>query len=255
MNLLTGFLMAWGNFLVLPCPKKKWDNDLKNYMLGFLPTMGFIIGGLWAGLCILLVWLGTPFFVLSFMLAFLLPALCGFMHFDGFMDCTDAISSRRDLEEKQRILKDSNCGAFAVIGAVFMVLAYFCCLTTSLSAGMDFIDLWLIPVVSRSVAGLFVLLGKPIGHSQYAEGGGAENKKQKKKAAAAILIQLIIFCCAGLPVAASVEATLLVIGLTAVSTLLSIVLAKRSLGGMSGDIAGFGIVWGELAGIFAMLLM
>mgnify|MGYP003379827227 CR=1 FL=1 len=39
MKLLTGFLMAWGNFIILPCPKKKWDDDLKNYMLGFLPTI------------------------------------------------------------------------------------------------------------------------------------------------------------------------------------------------------------------------
>lgn len=255
MKLLTGFFMAWGNFLVIPCPVKKWDNDSKNYMLGFLPTIGFIVGGLWSGLCILLVWLGTPFFLLSFLLAFLLPALCGFLHFDGFMDCTDAIFSRRSLEEKQRILKDSSCGAFAVMGAIFMVLGCFCCLATALGTGMDFIDLWLVPIVSRSFAGINVLLSKPIGHSQYAAQDGAKSKTQKKKAAAAVLAQTVFFCCAGLFFATYIYATLLVIGATAAATLVSVALAKRSLGGMSGDVAGFGIVWGEFAGIFAMLLL
>ena len=46
MKLITGLFMAWGNFLTVPCPLKKWDNDLKNYMLGFLPSVGLIVGGL-----------------------------------------------------------------------------------------------------------------------------------------------------------------------------------------------------------------
>lgn len=255
MKLLTGFLMAWGNFLVLPCPVKRWDNDLKNHMLGFLPTIGFILGGLWAGLCIFLVWLGTPFFILAFLLSFLLPALCGFLHFDGFMDCNDAIFSRKSLEEKQHIMKDSSCGAFAVVGAVFMILAYFCFIATALGTGIDFIDLWLIPVVSRSFAGINVLLSKPIDHSQYAEGKGSSDSGQKKKSVLAIILQLILFCAIGLFVAVDITATLTVIGATALVSLISIALAKRSLGGMGGDIAGFGIVWGELAGIFAMFLL
>lgn len=254
MKLITGFFMAWGNFLSLPCPVKRWDKDLNNYMLGFLPTIGLILGGLWSGLCIFLVWLGTPFFVLAFMLTFLLPALCGFLHFDGFMDCSDAIFSRRPVEEKQLILKDSSCGAFAVSGAIFMVLGYFCFITTALGIGIDFIDLWLIPVVSRSFAGINVLLSKPIGHSQYAGGDGSCNTKQKKNSALMIILQLILYCCAGCFVATNLTATLSVIGAAAIVTSVSIALAKKSLGGMSGDIAGFGIVWGELAGIFAMLL-
>ena len=54
MKLITGFFMAWGNFLTLPCPLKRWDNDLKNYMLGFLPSVGLIIGLIWAGVSLLL---------------------------------------------------------------------------------------------------------------------------------------------------------------------------------------------------------
>ena len=41
----------------------------------------------------------------------------------------------------------------------------------------------------------------------------------------------------------------------ALGSYLSAVFAKRKLGGMSGDIAGFSIVWGEFAGILAMLII
>lgn len=111
MKIITGLFMAWGNFLSLPCPVKKWDNDLKNYMLGFLPTIGMIIGVVWAGLCVAMVWLGFPYLVLSFLVTFIPFALCGFMHLDGFMDCCDAMMSRKPLKEKQAILKDPHCGA------------------------------------------------------------------------------------------------------------------------------------------------
>ena len=98
---------------------------MKNAMLGFLPLTGLIIGAVWAGLCVLFVMLGLPYLVISFLVTFSLFALYGFIHLDGFMDCCDAIMSRRPVEEKQKILKDSHCGAFAVISLAFMLLAYF----------------------------------------------------------------------------------------------------------------------------------
>lgn len=247
--------MAWGNFLTLPCPCKRWDSDLKNYMLGCLPSIGLIIGLIWAGLCILFVWLGMPFLVLSFVLTFILFALCGFMHLDGFMDCCDAIMSRKPLEDRQKILKDSHCGAFAVVSVVFMILGYYSCISTALSIGIDFIDLVIIPVISRAVAGASVILRKPIGHSQYAQGAGSENKTQKRNAIIVILVQIMVFCGVGLILATNLIPSVLVIAATGVATYLATLTAKRQLGGMSGDIAGYGIVWGELVGIFSMLVL
>lgn len=255
MKLLTGFFMAWGNFLALPCPAKKWDGDMKNAMLGFLPAIGLIIGVLWAVLCVFFVWIGTPFFLISFLIAFVPFALSGFLHLDGFMDCCDAIMSRRPLQEKQQILKDSHCGAFAVISLAFMVLAYFVCAASALNGGIDFPDLCMIPVASRAVAGLNVLLRKPIGHSQYAQGKGSSDDGQKKRTALAVAAQLVVFCGAGLFFANDLLPSAIVVGAVMAVTYVAAVYAKRQLGGMSGDIAGYSIVWGELAGIFAMLVM
>ena len=255
MKIFTGLFMAWGNFLTVPCPCKKWDNDLKNYMLGFLPSVGLILGVLWAAITLLLVYIGTPYLVMSFLVTFVLFALCGFMHLDGFMDCSDAILSRKPMDIKQQILKDSHCGAFSVVSVVFMILAYYSCVSTAISYGIDFIDLCLIPIMSRAVAGANVLLRKPIGHSQYAAGAGAKDASQKKKAVLLILLQVLVFGAIGLYLATNIVPTLAIVGATMVGTYLATVYGKRQLGGMSGDIAGFSIVWGELAGIFAMLVL
>ncbi len=255
MKIFTGLFMAWGNFLTVPCPCKKWDNDLKNYMLGFLPSVGFILGILWAAFAVLMVVIGAPYLVMSFGVTFVLFVLCGFMHLDGFMDCSDAIMSRKPLEIRQQILKDSHCGAFSVVSVVFMLLAYYSFVSTAISYGIDFVDLCLIPIISRAVAGANVLLRKPIGHSQYADGAGAEDMAQKKKAVLLIVLQVLIFSAIGLLIATNKLATLLVIAMTAAGTYLATVYGKRQLGGMSGDIAGFAIVWGELIGIFGMLVL
>ena len=70
-----------------------------------------------------------------------------------------------------------------------------------------------------------------------------------------MFVQLIIYIAAGLFLATDIKPILLSIGFTAIVTFISIAFAKRSLGGMSGDIAGYGIVFGELAGVFAMTIL
>ncbi len=161
--------MAWGNFCSLPCPAKRWDNNYTSLMLGFLPLIGLVIGIIWSAVYFGLVYLGFPFFVVAFLITFLPFALCGFMHMDGFMDCCDAIMSRRPLEERQRILKDSNTGAFAVVSMIFLILGYFCFLSTAVTTGVDFANMVMIVVLSRAVSGLHVLICKPMGQSQYAQ--------------------------------------------------------------------------------------
>ena len=164
---ITGFFMTWGNFFSIPCPCKRWDSKYTSLMLGFLPLIGLLIGIIWAVLYYALVTLGFPFLVVAFFVTLIPLILCGFMHMDGFMDVSDAIMSRRDLAERQRILKDSNTGAFAVISVIFMILGYFCFLSTAISGGVDFANMVVIVVVSRAVAALHVLICKPMQTSQY----------------------------------------------------------------------------------------
>ena len=91
---LTGFFMAWGNFCALPCPCKRWDTNATPLMLGFLPSVGVIIGAIWAALYFAVVYFGLPYLVVAFLVAFLPFALCGFLHMDGFMDSARTRSCR-----------------------------------------------------------------------------------------------------------------------------------------------------------------
>ena len=42
-KLFTGLCMAWGNFCYIP-GIKKWDEEARSMMLGWLPIIGFVIG-------------------------------------------------------------------------------------------------------------------------------------------------------------------------------------------------------------------
>lgn len=135
--------------------------------------------------------------------------------------------------------------------------------------GMDFANLVIIPVLSRSVSGLEVLLSKPLITSQYAgmssvepemsaaETAEPEEKKpsapSKKQGIILLLIQLAIFTAAGFIASSYYASTAFVYGAVVLGTFLSVTYAKKQLGGMSGDIAGYGIVWGELIGVLALV--
>ena len=320
MKYVTAFFMAWGNFFAIPCPLKRWDSKYTSLMLGFLPAIGWLIGLVWALVYFLLMYLGFSFFAGAFIVALLPFVLSGFMHMDGFMDVCDAILSRRSLEERQRILKDSTTGAFAVVCAIFLILGYFCFLASALSSSViDFANMILIVVLSRSVAGLMVLNCKPMKTSQYVamqdaepevndkentdsqEDGNAteldyahvtdeertemldeifgekvadtdessetetaltttdpvpaEEPKSTKKQGTILLVALMLLIFVfEMFMSTNIARTLIVSLFTAAGALLAILGAKKNLGGMSGDIAGYGIMFGELIGVFALAI-
>ena len=259
MKIITAFFMAWGNFITLPCPYKRWDSELKNMMLAFLPSIGAVVGGLW----ILLIWLlrkadaayeGFPASLAVILCVFFLFNICGFMHLDGFMDCNDAILSRRPLEDRQRILKDSNVGAFAVVTVIFLLLTWYAAMCdVGLNGPLP--ALFLIPVLSRGEAGLSVMRYRPIGHSQYRE----DFEKPKTRVRIAARLQVVVYV--AIAAAFAVSSEKLMISVIAVILAVGIcgniagAYARKQLGGMSGDIAGYMICFGELAGIVALALM
>ena len=210
---LDGFSMAWGMFLAIPCPLRRWNEKAREKMLVCLPLVGLAVGGIWLGLYLLL-----RHAAIGGLYAFLMAALpwlvTGFMHLDGYMDVCDAVLSRRELATRQRILKDSHCGAFAVIGMVLLAL---CQWSVFLSGSADE-SLWgllLIPVATRACAGLAVLKLRPI--------------------AAAIAVPLVTDRSFA-PLAA------------AAGYGLAVWYGFRQLDGMNGDISGFALTLGELAG-------
>ena len=250
MKFITGFFMAWGNFIILPCPYKRWDSRLKNMMLAFLPSLGAVIGAIWMGLFWVLLRTGISPLLISFAMMFYIFAVCGFMHMDGFMDCNDAILSRRPLEERQRILKDSAVGAFAAVTLAFLLLAWFAAMSAAIYT-MGYMDLLILPVISRAVAGAGVLSYKPIGHSQYVEDYKMPGRWKYR---CAIFVQTLLVICADILLGGGYLKILIVAAVMAIAGYFACLYARRQLGGMSGDIAGYTICISELAGIITLAI-
>ena len=236
---MYGFFMAWGMFLAIPCPRKVWSETARRKMLACLPLVGGIVGLVWALCALLAGYLPAP---LGAALLAAAPWLTtGFLHLDGYMDVCDAVLSRRDLETRRRILKDSHCGAFAVICLVLLALGQW---SAFLSA--ETLYLWglaLIPVSSRACAALAVLTLRPLGSSQYSAmtRGGGPVWFAAVVLAAAVTLPLVLAGSAG-PLAA------------AAGYGLAVWYGFRQLDGMSGDVSGFALTVGELCGALALVL-
>lgn len=169
---ICGFFMAWGMFLAIPCPRKIWSESARQKMLVCMPLAGLLAGGVWAGAWLLL--RGAPGPVRAAVCAAVPWLVTGFMHLDGYMDVCDAVLSRRDLPTRQRILKDSHCGAFAVICMVLLALGQWSLFLAA--EDVSWLALLLIPAATRACAGLAVLGLRPMGTSQYAAMGPAPGR-------------------------------------------------------------------------------
>ena len=236
-----GFFMAWGMFLAIPCPKKIWRESARRKMLACLPLVGCVVGGVWVLCACLVQWLPGP--LAAALLAAAPWLVTGFLHLDGFMDVCDAVLSRRDLPERRRILKDSHCGAFAVIGMVLLACGQWS--VAMANPAVPLLPLLLLPVASRASAALAVLTLPPMESSQYAAMTG---KKAPYTAFAALVL------------AAAVTVPLAVWGsfaplAAAVGYGATLWYAYRQLGGMSGDVSGFALTLGELCGLAVLTLV
>ena len=112
---LRALLAAFSTYSAIPMPLFRWDERVSGRVLGLFPAVGLVCGAALAGwywLCRHLDWGATLFAAVAVCLPLLLT---GGIHLDGYMDTVDAISSHQSRERKLEILKDPNCGAFAVI--------------------------------------------------------------------------------------------------------------------------------------------
>ena len=234
---LNALSMTQSMFCRIPWPFQIWDEDARGKMLLFLPLVGLEIGGLWALSWSACRWLGLAPVLRGLILCVIPFWLTGFIHLDGYMDVTDAVGSCRALDKRRAILKDSHVGAFAVIGSVLLMLAQFAFGSCVERGGQVLV---LIPVVSRCCSALAVTILPPMSTSQYA------GRKVSKGHIVVFCVMLTISLALGFFLwgrwAWSLIGTLVGYGL-------ALRKSYRSLEGMNGDISGYSLTMGELAGL------
>ena len=153
MNLIKSLFVALATYSVIPVPQFEWNEENMKYAICFLPAVGLACGGAlaaWHSLCLALECSGVLFASGAVCVPLLIT---GGIHMDGYMDTVDALASHQTRERKLEIMKDPNCGAFAVI---------YCGMYLLLSLGL-FYELYLernvlifcpVFVLSRSLAAL-----------------------------------------------------------------------------------------------------
>ncbi len=244
---VTAFFMAWGMFWIVPCPLKWWDERARIGMLLFLPAIGALIGLVWA-ICAFLAERYIPGKIAAALLASAPYVLSGFIHLDGYMDCADAVLSRRDLETRRKILKDSHIGSFAAVALVILFLTEYAAF-----AGYDLgRKVWLLPLVCagpRALCSCCVLGYEPIPGSSYERMFSGGVPLRAKYCAMAVLAAVVVLP----PVFLGVNGLCSAVG--ALGAFLTIAYIRHDLGGMSGDVSGAGTTVGELCALIALVLL
>lgn len=234
--------MCQSMFCALPFPWHGWEEKARDRMLLCLPLIGLEIGLIWWGLGWLCEWISLPQALRALVLCAAPYLLTGFMHLDGLMDVTDAVRSYRSLERRREILKDSHVGSFSVIGVALVILAQFA-LCLSLKPGGAPRVLVLIPVVSRCCSVLAIQLLPPMESSQYAN---------RESHVVLPLVMLILAIGCGFWMGTKFGLVLLGCG---AGYALALLRAYRSLKGMNGDISGYCLTIGELAGLAVLAIL
>jgi len=242
--------MAFTTFSRVPMPRSDWKPEHMRYMLASFPLVGVALGIVLA-----------VFWLLCRLLAFdsiffgagvtLLPVLfTGGIHLDGFCDTVDALSSHAEPEKKREIMKDPHVGAFAVIGVSAYLIANFAIGTQLISNLRPIALLFLLPVLSRAIAGYVSVSAQPSGAGLLSGMVDAASQTQTKHVLAVWVVASVVAMICISPLVGFAVA----IG-AALSGWLVRRMAMREFGGMSGDLAGFLVQVSEIVMLILLVLL
>lgn len=242
MFLFESLLVAMSTYSAIPVPQFEWNDRNMKYAICFFPAVGIFCGtALWGWLALAeLLEIGSFFFA---MIATCLPLLItGGIHMDGYMDTVDALASHQSCERKLEILKDPNCGAFAVIYCGVYLLTY-AGLIHELFAANCILVICPTFVLSRTLSALCAV---NMPNARKAGMLCAYTKNTEKHTATTALVTVLI-----IGGTASVLLSPVIGGITVLFAIASVLLyhrmAMKQFGGVTGDTSGFFLQICELA--------
>lgn len=249
-KLLKAFCMSFSMFCAIPTPfAHVWEDSVRSLMLVVFPFVGTVIGAIWAGAGMLMRYFDCPHLFAAAILTLLPYWLSGGIHLDGFMDCCDAVFSRRPLEKKREILKDSHVGSFAVMSLSMLLLIGFAAFA-SFDGSENLWILVLVATASRACSAIGVSTLRPMGHSEYA---GSFQKGISK--GNIITLALILAVCFAIGWFAFGVRGIVTVLATALGYVAFTAYTFRELDGFSGDVTGLGTTIAELCGVISMMLL
>ena len=250
MKLLRACIIAFSMYSRIPMPHVKWEEEDMQYSFCFFPAIGVLTGVVYIFWWLLAQSIGLqPVFAAAVCTA--IPVLItGGIHVDGFCDTTDALASRQKRERKLEILKDSNVGAFAVIGCVIYFLLYFAVWHQVFCDNLSPMIPALIFVLSRALSGLAAVRWKN------ARGSGMLFQFTNSAAGTVVVVVLALWA-----IVASMGIVYMspivggaAIAAAAVMFVYYRIMSYRQFGGITGDLAGWFLVMCEFICLLAVAL-
>lgn len=247
--MLKSLCIAFATYSRLPVPQVEWNDRSLRYAICFFPLIGAVIGALeylWLYLAGLL---ALPALLRGAVAAAIPLLATGGIHADGFCDTADALSSHQSRERMLEILKDSNCGAFAVIffGLWLMLwLAGWCVLDRSETVLCAALSL----VISRALSGL------ALNHWPHARKQGMLRTVADAGSRGAITASMTVYlvlACAGLLLVSPLRGGA-VIAVCAACFLWYRLMSMKRFDGVTGDLAGCFVTVTELAAVLVLAL-
>ena len=250
MTLLRSLIMAISCFSQVPVPQIEWKPESMRYMMAFFPCVGVISGLLLVGWSWLSGVLGFGTILRAAGLTLLPLCVSGGIHMDGLADTCDALASNSSPEKRREILKDPHAGAFAVLGVVMYVLAYFA-FATEFDPAIAMAQLAIVPVLVRSLSGIATVVF-PLSSQK---GMLADEHESSAKSRVFVALVIVALACVAVLVWLNVVLGLVMTVLALACLGLLYLLAKRKFGGMSGDLAGFFLQMTELVLLASIVIV
>lgn len=195
---------------------------------GWFPAVGLVIGGVLVGLE-RLCRLALPDSTNAVVLVVALVVITGGLHLDGLADAADGLLGGRDRERRLEIMHDVHAGTYAVL-ALVSVLALKAAGIAALPGAVHWQALLLTPCLAR-FAMVVTSAAFPYAREEGLGSAFHESATAPRLAFAAgtaVVAALVLFGATGVGMVAFVAGLALAIG----------VVARRAVGGMTGDLYG-----------------
>jgi len=246
-RIVTPFLVALKFLTVIPVPVTVEMSPRRTAQaMMWFPVIGLMIGGILALLDWALGLLFPPLVRAGLLLAAWV-VLTGALHLDGFLDCCDGLLATAPPEKRLAILRDPHTGAYAIVGAVCLLLIKFT-LLVELPDAVRITTLLIVPTLGRAA---MVYAVRAFPYARTTPGLG-----QLFRDGLTWRHVLIAAAIAGVTAGAAMKWMGLVVGF--VVWMLAVGIAacvRRRIGGLTGDVYGAINELTEVGGLLCMILI
>ncbi len=239
--------------LPLPLGAQQRASDLARACWCF-PLVGLLVGLLAGGVAILALWCGLTAWLAAVLALAAGLLLTGALHEDGLADMSDGFGGGWTPERRLEIMRDSRLGSYGVLALIVSLLLRAAALAALAGTGWQLLFLSLLAAHAAARAPLPLLMAvMPVARS---EGQSVSaGRPRAARAASALVLGLGLLSAASLLMSGHLDFALLTSLLLAMTFLAVWALARRQIGGYTGDVLGGLEQCGEIAALLAAVAL